>query len=52
MNTNIEPDAVLEELWAAREALWRKYDYNIYRMGEAMRAKTAQLEREGRTIIY
>jgi hypothetical protein len=51
MNTHIEPDAVLEELWAIREQIMRASNYDIDRMREAEHAKTAQWEREGFTFV-
>jgi hypothetical protein len=51
MPPHIEPDAVLEELWAIREQIMRESDYDIHRMGEALRARTAQWEREGFTFV-
>jgi hypothetical protein len=50
-STHIEPDAVLEELWAIRERIMRESDYDIDRMAEAMCARTAHLEREGFTFL-
>jgi hypothetical protein len=42
----------LEELWAIREEIMRESDYDIRRMGEAERARMAQLEREGYKFTY
>ena len=44
-------DPIIEEIWRARRALMKKYDGDLGKLFDALRAEQAEEERRGRKVV-
>jgi hypothetical protein len=44
-------DPIIDEIWQAREAMLKKYDGDLGKLCDALRAEEAEEERKGRRIV-